>query len=45
MCAGARGVVVRRHDRLGAAGPDPVLREAEPDGQCVHGAVQLEPAV
>uniref|UniRef100_A0AAQ4RT73 Mitochondrial import inner membrane translocase subunit TIM50 n=1 Tax=Gasterosteus aculeatus aculeatus TaxID=481459 RepID=A0AAQ4RT73_GASAC len=29
---GARGLVVRRHGRHGAAGPHPLLREAEPCG-------------
>lgn len=37
--------MVRRHDGLGAAGPDPVLREAEQGGERVHGAVQLQPPV
>lgn len=39
VCAGAGGVVVRRHERLGASGSDTVLREVEQNGQCVYSAV------
>lgn len=35
--AGSRGLVVRRHVRHGAAGPHPVLREAEQSGQRLRG--------
>lgn len=45
VVSGSRRIVVRRHERFGAARSDPVLREAEQSGQRVHGAVQLEPPV
>lgn len=34
---GACGLVVRRHGRHRAAGPHPLLREAEQSGQRLHG--------
>lgn len=37
--------MVRRHDRLGAAGPNTVLREAEQSGQCLYSATELEPSI
>lgn len=36
FCPGACGFVVRRHVRHRAAGPHPVLREAEQSGQRLH---------
>lgn len=37
VLAGARGLVVRRHVRHGAAGPDPVLRASEQSGRRLRG--------